>query len=175
MGKEGSLHVHMYFFLFARTKRKSTKKEKSAAQNGQALLRLAMTARQIRFAQTPLFPGIAKLRIRSSTGRHVRNGRCHSSYKRDCIQAIKIVFCQLNLHLDIFRLSFFSISMLEIVTICLQTAHYENDWLCGVCHTMRIPGIALKMGVLFERSEFRPFSNDRYSQRNGSSGRPSFS
>ncbi len=65
--------------------------------------------------------------------------------------------------------------MTEIVTICLQTAHYENDWLCGVCHTMRIHGIALKMGVLFERSEFRPFSNDMYSQRNGSSGRPPFS
>ena len=35
-----------------------------------------MTARQIRFAQTPLVPVIGKLRIRSSTGRHARNGRC---------------------------------------------------------------------------------------------------
>ena len=40
--------------------------------------------------------------------------------------------------------------------------------------TIRMGGIALKMGVLFERSEFRPFSNDRHSQGNGSSGRPPF-
>ena len=39
---------------------------------------------------------------------------------------------------------------------------------------MRMDGIALKMGVLFERSEFRPFSNDGHSQRNGSFGRPPF-
>ena len=30
------------------------------------------------------------------------------------------------------------------------------------------------MGVLFERSEFRPFSNDGHSQRNGNFGRPPF-
>ena len=46
---------------------------------------------------------------------------------------------------------------------------------CAACRTMRMDGIALKMGVLFERSEFRPFSNDRHSQRNGSFGRPPFS
>ena len=45
---------------------------------------------------------------------------------------------------------------------------------CAACRTMRMGGIALKMGVLFERSEFRPFSNDRHSQGNGSSGRPPF-
>ena len=37
IGKEGSLHSPLYFFLFARSKRKSTKKEKSAAQNGLSL------------------------------------------------------------------------------------------------------------------------------------------
>ena len=46
---------------------------------------------------------------------------------------------------------------------------------CAACRTMRMGGIALKMGVLFERSEFRPFSNDGHSQRNGSFGRPPFS
>ena len=45
---------------------------------------------------------------------------------------------------------------------------------CAACRTMRMGGIALKMGVLFERSEFRPFSNDGHSQRNGSFGRPPF-
>ena len=45
---------------------------------------------------------------------------------------------------------------------------------CAACRTMRMYDIALKMGVLFERSEFRPFSNDGHSQRNGSFGRPPF-
>ncbi len=45
---------------------------------------------------------------------------------------------------------------------------------CAACRTMRMDGSALKMGVLFERSEFRPFSNDGHSQRNGSFGRPPF-
>ena len=37
--------------------------------------------------------------------------------------------------------------------------HNENEW-----H-------GVKNGRLFERSEFRPFSHDRHSQRNGSFGR----
>ena len=41
--------------------------------------------------------------------------------------------------------------------------HNENEW-----H-------GVKNGRLFERSEFRPFSHDRHSQRNGSFGRPPFS
>ena len=40
--------------------------------------------------------------------------------------------------------------------------HNENEW-----H-------GVKNGRLFERSEFRPFSHDRHSQRNGSFGRPPF-
>ena len=53
-----------------------TKRKKSPPKTDLALLRLPMTARQIRFAQTPLESVIGKLRIRSSTGRHARNGRC---------------------------------------------------------------------------------------------------
>ena len=40
--------------------------------------------------------------------------------------------------------------------------HNENEW-----H-------GVKNGRLFERSEFRPFSHDRHSQRNGSFRRPPF-
>ena len=69
----------MYFFFLCGQKEKYQKKE-AADQNRQALLRLPMTARQIRFAQTPLFPVIGNLRIRSLTGRHVRNGRYHIFY-----------------------------------------------------------------------------------------------
>ena len=79
----------MYFFFLCGQKEKYQKKE-AADQNRQALLRLPMTARQIRFAQTPLFPVIGNLRIRSLTGRRVRNGRdrepslliCHLSAKK---------------------------------------------------------------------------------------------
>ena len=49
---------------------------------------------------------------------------------------------------------FSNISLSVIVRICLQTAHYGNDWLCGVCHTMRIDGIALKMGVCLSAASF---------------------
>ena len=49
---------------------------------------------------------------------------------------------------------FFSIRQFVIVCICLQTAHYGNDWLCGICHTMRITGIALKMGVCLSAASF---------------------
>ena len=60
-----------------------TKRKKSPPKTDLALLRLPMTARQIRFAQTPLVPVIGKLRIRSSTGRHARNGRCWQSCRVD--------------------------------------------------------------------------------------------
>ena len=49
------------------------------------------------------------------------------------------------------------------MTGCAALPHNENEW-----H-------GVKNGRLFERSEFRPFSHDRHSQRNGSSGRPPFS
>ena len=49
---------------------------------------------------------------------------------------------------------FSNISLSVIVRICLQTAHYGNDWLCGVSRTMRIHGIALKMGVCLSVASF---------------------
>ena len=49
------------------------------------------------------------------------------------------------------------------MTGCAACPHNENGWHC------------VKNGRLFERSEFRPFSNDGHSQRNGSFGRPPFS
>ena len=63
----------------------------------------------------------------------------------------------------------------QFLIFAFKPPRYGNDWLCGICRTMRMDGIALKMGVLSERSEFRPFSNDGHSQRNGSFGRPPFS
>ena len=89
-------------FLSVRPERKSTKNKqwaeifnfvriayaelkKSPPKTDVALLRLPMTARQIRFAQTPLFSVIGKLRIRSSTGRHVRNRRCWQLCKIDFV------------------------------------------------------------------------------------------
>ncbi len=49
---------------------------------------------------------------------------------------------------------FSNISLSVIVRICLQTAHYGNDWLCGESRTMRIDGIALKMGVCLSVASF---------------------
>ena len=73
----------IYFFFLCDQKEKVPKRKKSPPKTDLALLRLPMTARQIRFAQTPLVPVIGKLRIRSSTGRHARNGRCWQSCKID--------------------------------------------------------------------------------------------
>ena len=61
-----------------------------------------------------------------------------------------------------------------IARICSQAAPLREWLVVRLARTMRMGGIALKMGVLFERSEFRPFSNDGHSQRNGSFGRPPF-
>ena len=72
-----------YFFFLCDQKEKVPKRKKSPPKTDLALLRLPMTARQIRFAQTPLVPVIGKLRIRSSTGRHARNGRCWQSCRID--------------------------------------------------------------------------------------------
>ena len=69
---------------------------------------------------------------------------------------------------------FFSTSLSVIARICSQTAPLREWLVVRLCRTMRMGGIALKMGVLSERSEFRPFSNDGHSQRNGSFGRPPF-
>ena len=73
----------MYFFFLRGQKEKVPKRKKPPPKTDLALLRLPMTARQIRFAQTPLVSVIGKLRIRSSTGRHARNGRCWQSCKVD--------------------------------------------------------------------------------------------
>ena len=73
----------VYFFFLRGQKEKVPKRKKPPPKTDLALLRLPMTARQIRFAQTPLVPVIGKLRIRSSTGRHARNGRCWQSCRVD--------------------------------------------------------------------------------------------
>ena len=73
----------IYFFFLRGQKEKVPKRKKPPPKTDLALLRLPMTARQIRFAQTPLVPVIGKLRIRSSTGRHARNGRCWQSCRVD--------------------------------------------------------------------------------------------
>ena len=65
----------IYSFFFVPPKKNESRKRRPP-KTDLALLRLSMTARQIRFAQTPLVSVIGKLRIRSSTGRHARNGRC---------------------------------------------------------------------------------------------------
>ena len=51
---------------------------------------------------------------------------------------------------------FSNISLSVIVRICLQTAHYGNDWLCGVCHTMTaiLKGMGVLGGRLFLDSFF---------------------
>ncbi len=73
----------IYFFFLRGQKEKVPKRKKPPPKTDLALLRFPMTARQIRFAQTPLVPAISKLRIRSSTGRHARNGRCWQSFRVD--------------------------------------------------------------------------------------------
>ena len=73
----------LYTFLSVRPERKVSKERSRRPKTDVALLRLSMTVRQIRFAQTPLVPVIGKLRIRSSTGRHARNGRCWQSCNVD--------------------------------------------------------------------------------------------
>ena len=95
-----AVYIRYILFLSVRPERKSTKNKqwaeifnfvriayaelkKSPPKTDLALLRLPMTARQIRFAQTPLGSVIGKLRIRSSTGRHARNGRCWQSCNID--------------------------------------------------------------------------------------------
>ena len=70
---------------------------------------------------------------------------------------------------------FLRIPLSVIVCICFQAAPLREWLVVRQSRTMRMNGMALKMGVLFERSEFRPFSHDRHSQRNGSFGRPPFS
>ena len=69
---------------------------------------------------------------------------------------------------------FFSITAIRSCLHLLSNRPVTGMTGCAACRTMRMGGIALKMGVLFERSEFRPFSNDGHSQRNGSFGRPPF-
>ena len=86
---------HVYTFSFCATrKKKITKRKKSPPKTDLALLRLPMTARQIRFAQTPLVSVIGKLRIRSSTGRHARNGQCWQSFRVDFIWLLEKRICQ---------------------------------------------------------------------------------
>ena len=72
-----------YFFFLCDQKEKVPKRKKSPPKTDLALRSLPMTARQIRFAQIPLESVIGKLRIRSSTGRHARNGRCWQSCRID--------------------------------------------------------------------------------------------
>ena len=76
----------IYFFFLCDQKEKVPKRKKSPPKTDLALLRLPMTARQIRFAQTPLDSVISKLRIRSLTGRPVCNRRYYSSCIRDYVQ-----------------------------------------------------------------------------------------
>ena len=73
----------IYFFFLRGQKEKVPKRKKTPPETDLALLRLPMTARQIRYTQTPLVPVSDKLRIRSSTGRHARNGRCWQSCNVD--------------------------------------------------------------------------------------------
>ena len=74
--KKGLCTLLCTFFFLRGQKEKVPKKKNPPPKTDLALLRLPMTARQIRFAQTPLESVIGKRSIRSSTGRHVRNGRC---------------------------------------------------------------------------------------------------
>ena len=83
----------VYSFFFVPTKKNESRKRRPP-KTAVALLRLAMTARQIRFAQTPLFSAIAKLRIRSSTGRHVRNGRFANKH-----QQLRVILCWKNIQI----------------------------------------------------------------------------
>ena len=109
-------------------------------------------------------------------------GKTHLSRKNDSIHRLiyanslsiytRILLAHMSNGLSYQR--FFSIPSPVIGCICFQAAPLREWLVVRLGRTMRMGGIALKMGVLFERSEFRPFSNDGHSQRNGSFGRPPF-